>query len=109
TACHRDVHDLTLVVAVNQTAQMIRPTRKRGFHLRRVRCAIVDAGDSALVPTDMIYDRLDDMRLDSDLAHAGDKGAAEIVQAPLRDVQPLIERILRNDPSREAGHAMRTE
>jgi hypothetical protein len=61
---------------------MLGPTGKRGGFFRFVTGAIVNPRNAPLVSRNMIQDRFDHMRGDTDLGHAGSGGAAKIMQGP---------------------------
>lgn len=51
--------------------------------------------------TDMIDNRLNDMRLNAKFGHAGHQSTAEIVQPPICEVDTLIEALFRLAPARK--------
>src|SRR5262249_21349399 len=61
---------------------MLSPPRERGLDLRSIGAAVVDAGDAGAMAAEMVQRRLDDVRLDAEVGHAGRDGPAHIVQAP---------------------------
>src|SRR5262245_27235185 len=67
---------------LDQRTEVLAPAQKRGFALGRVARSVVNPGDAAPVAGPVIQDRLDHMRRNADVTHAGRGGAAQIVQGP---------------------------
>src|SRR3712207_1615892 len=50
--------------------------------LRTVGCAVVDAGETALVPGNVVQNGLDNVRRSPELCHAGCRRPAEVMKPP---------------------------
>ena len=61
--------------AVDDSQNMLRPSRQSCLFLGRVLGAIVDAGDASLSSADVIDHRLDHVRRNAEIGHVGDDGA----------------------------------
>src|SRR6516162_11267868 len=104
------VGDHLALAALDDGADMVFPQRKRGADLGRVAALVVDARRAALVAGLMVENLLDDMRLDSDVGHAGGNGAPKVVQRPgRRYARAPVEGGLRQRPIRETRRRARTE
>src|SRR5262245_58706800 len=68
--------------ALDQSQDMISPSGEGKFHSFFILGPIVDACDPRLVPGNMVQHRLDYVRLDAKLAHAGGTGPTQVMQPP---------------------------
>ena len=59
---------------------MISPALERCALLRFVCVPVVDPGDASLVAADMVEDRLDNVRLDTEVAHARGDGSPDVME-----------------------------
>src|SRR5262245_54396840 len=70
------------VTPFDQLEHVIGPTQQRLTHLPLILRTVIDAGDSAAVTAVVVQTRLDDVRVDTDIGHAGRDRSADVVDAP---------------------------
>src|SRR5262249_14499813 len=76
------LNDFTLGAPLDQVAHVLAPTDQCRLHLVSIRGAIVNAGDASTVAAVVIERRLDHVRVDLDVTHAGGDGPSEVAQLP---------------------------
>ncbi len=67
---------------------MIRPYSQSGAFFRRIGRAVVNTGDSGLMPADVIQYRLDDMRQNTKVRKSGGNSSPKIMESPGRERRP---------------------
>src|SRR5262245_35063110 len=66
----------------NQRHHVPAPAHERCLHFVPVRAAVVNAGDAGAIAAVVVERRLDHVRVDLDVAHAGGDGAPNVAQLP---------------------------
>src|ERR1700751_3730427 len=70
-------------VALDQCRDVLGPKIQRLALLLVIGRPVIDTGDAALMPRDVIEHRLDNMWLDAELGHARGNGATQVVHRPM--------------------------
>src|SRR5262245_5704879 len=76
------LHHNGRLLAAHQLLDMIRPALQRARDRSRVVRPVVDAGNAGTMTAEVVQHRLDVMRLNAKVSHAGGDGAPDVVQLP---------------------------
>ena len=85
---------------------MLIPPRQRGGLLGSIVRAIINTSNAALVAADMVKHRFDDMRLDTDIGHAGSNRAPNVVNDPVAYARAFVEKVLLVRPGRKLEYCV---